>query len=434
MNPARQQGQIGPHGTFPLGAAMASNSPLYSRETECLIPSSQVLQHAQLQQHQKLHSQTSLTDQVLPQQQQQQHRHIIKPPSLLSQRQNEQIHQVPMQQPPKGTHSAACSGRRSRSNSSLTSPEKRSPSQLVNSRGATKCCSSGASCVCTAETRGSFPSADCSRLSFGSTRSSTGSYPFGSRRYATSDSDFNVAAAVDVTAAPVPPAAPSPSGVAAAPSTSLSVGESCTDWGAVSADDGCTSSSNVFVAVRVRPLCEKERRQGDVKTVSVLDNRSLMVTEVGADGGPRGRRVRNRYFIFDSVFGETADQEEVFAACTLPLLHDLFKGINATVFAYGATAAGKTHTMLGCEAAPGLMPRALHLLFFQQVHFFDALYRMTLKTQPTTEKYTWLNKIENAFSIGLIGLQTYKSYKRLVPAGFVTEDMRPRSLPQCCLT
>jgi kinesin family protein 18/19 len=30
-------------------------------------------------------------------------------------------------------------------------------------------------------------------------------------------------------------------------------------------------------------------------------------------------------------------------------------GFNATVFAYGATGAGKTYTMLGTEATHGLM-------------------------------------------------------------------------------
>lgn len=37
--------------------------------------------------------------------------------------------------------------------------------------------------------------------------------------------------------------------------------------------------------------------------------------------------------------------------------------INATVFAYGATGAGKTHTMVGDPSQPGIMVRALNDLF-----------------------------------------------------------------------
>lgn len=43
----------------------------------------------------------------------------------------------------------------------------------------------------------------------------------------------------------------------------------------------------------------------------------------------------------------------------------MLNGYNATVFAYGATGAGKTYTMLGTEEEPGIMFRTLHDLFIQ---------------------------------------------------------------------
>ena len=41
----------------------------------------------------------------------------------------------------------------------------------------------------------------------------------------------------------------------------------------------------------------------------------------------------------------------------------MLKGVNATVFAYGATGAGKTFTMVGNEENQGIMVRALNDLF-----------------------------------------------------------------------
>lgn len=38
-------------------------------------------------------------------------------------------------------------------------------------------------------------------------------------------------------------------------------------------------------------------------------------------------------------------------------------GYNATVFAYGATGAGKTHTMVGSPSNRGIMVRALNDIF-----------------------------------------------------------------------
>jgi len=39
------------------------------------------------------------------------------------------------------------------------------------------------------------------------------------------------------------------------------------------------------------------------------------------------------------------------------------QGYNASVFAYGATGAGKTYTMLGTEDAPGIMMNSIEELF-----------------------------------------------------------------------
>lgn len=41
------------------------------------------------------------------------------------------------------------------------------------------------------------------------------------------------------------------------------------------------------------------------------------------------------------------------------------KGKNATVFAYGATGAGKTYTMLGTPEAPGIMISTISELFLR---------------------------------------------------------------------
>ena len=38
-------------------------------------------------------------------------------------------------------------------------------------------------------------------------------------------------------------------------------------------------------------------------------------------------------------------------------------GFNSTVFAYGATGAGKTHTMLGTAEKPGIMYQTMRELF-----------------------------------------------------------------------
>jgi hypothetical protein len=74
---------------------------------------------------------------------------------------------------------------------------------------------------------------------------------------------------------------------------------------------------------------------------------------------------------YDLVFGETSEQVEVFDNVK-PLLNDVLNGINGTVFAYGQTSAGKSHTMIGPNGGAnvlrgnpenwGLLPRASEYL------------------------------------------------------------------------
>ena len=70
-------------------------------------------------------------------------------------------------------------------------------------------------------------------------------------------------------------------------------------------------------------------------------------------------------FQFSGVFGPSAEQSEVFARSTQPLLEDsIAKGQNTLVFAYGLTKSGKTFTMFGQDGEQqGIIPRAVHAVF-----------------------------------------------------------------------
>ena len=60
---------------------------------------------------------------------------------------------------------------------------------------------------------------------------------------------------------------------------------------------------------------------------------------------PQGKRVKDQTFAFDRVFDDNTSQADVYGATTKSLLDSVLDGYNATVFAYGATGCGKTHTI-----------------------------------------------------------------------------------------
>ncbi|WWC89327.1 uncharacterized protein L201_004248 [Kwoniella dendrophila CBS 6074] len=103
--------------------------------------------------------------------------------------------------------------------------------------------------------------------------------------------------------------------------------------------------------------------------VEIIDHRELDfdkptdTTVSGKRGAPSGRRYKNRKYVFDHVFSMDVEQEEVFERTAKPLLPGVLDGYNATVFAYGATGCGKTHTISGTEEQPGIIVRTMRELF-----------------------------------------------------------------------
>lgn len=76
-----------------------------------------------------------------------------------------------------------------------------------------------------------------------------------------------------------------------------------------------------------------------------------------------GKKVKDQVFAFDRIFDENANQTEVYEATTKNLLDSVLDGYNATVFAYGATGCGKTHTITGTAQQPGIIFLTMQELF-----------------------------------------------------------------------
>ncbi|XP_053802078.1 kinesin-like protein KIF18A isoform X1 [Vidua chalybeata] len=124
--------------------------------------------------------------------------------------------------------------------------------------------------------------------------------------------------------------------------------------------------SHVKVVVRVRPESQKEKQGSCSRVVRVIDQHVLVFDpkeeEVGFFSRRRvthrdinKRQRKDLKFMFDAIFDDSSSQLEVFEHTTKNLIDGFLNGYNCTVLAYGATGAGKTHTMLGSPEDPGVM-------------------------------------------------------------------------------
>ncbi|KAL6082666.1 hypothetical protein STEG23_005866 [Scotinomys teguina] len=121
----------------------------------------------------------------------------------------------------------------------------------------------------------------------------------------------------------------------------------------------------LMVALRIRPLNSTELEEGATVIAHKVGDQVVVLMDPGEDPEDtlRAHRSRERTFIFDTVFDHRASQEAVYRATIQHLVEGVISGYNATVFAYGPSGAGKTHTMLGMDAEPGIYLQTLTDLF-----------------------------------------------------------------------
>lgn len=118
----------------------------------------------------------------------------------------------------------------------------------------------------------------------------------------------------------------------------------------------------VKVVIRCRPMSKQEEIDGREKIVTMDTKRACVVLrKPGASAGDSGKD-----FTFDNVYDENTTQEAVYDDTGYAIVEAVMDGFNGTIFAYGQTGTGKTHTMVGKEDDPylaGLIPRSFEHIF-----------------------------------------------------------------------
>ncbi|KAJ5888201.1 hypothetical protein N7495_008242 [Penicillium taxi] len=214
-------------------------------------------------------------------------------------------------------------------------------------------------------------------------------------------------------------------------------------------------ASSITVTVRVRPFTIREAAQfsksddntlflgdgslagvptpklnqkGIRSIVKVIDDRCLVfdppednpVQKFSRSVVPNGKRVKDQTFAFDKIFDQNASQGEVYESTTRSLLDSVLDGYNATVFAYGATGCGKTHTITGTAQQPGIIFMTMQELFERIEERSDEkateislsyleIYNETIRDllMPSTNKGGLMLREDTNQSVSVAGLSSH---------------------------
>ncbi|XP_037926069.1 osmotic avoidance abnormal protein 3 isoform X2 [Hermetia illucens] len=101
-------------------------------------------------------------------------------------------------------------------------------------------------------------------------------------------------------------------------------------------------AENVRVVVRCRPMSQKEL---DAHCKNIVQIKDCMVSLEN----PNDLSTPAKSFTYDSAYGANAPTEALYNDICYSLVENVLEGYNGTIFAYGQTGCGKSHTMQGPE-------------------------------------------------------------------------------------
>ncbi|KAG7503402.1 hypothetical protein JOB18_037891 [Solea senegalensis] len=154
----------------------------------------------------------------------------------------------------------------------------------------------------------------------------------------------------------------------------------------------------VRVMCRFRPLNEAEINRGDQYIPKFKDEDTVVIT-----GKP---------YAFDRVLPPNTSQEHVYDQCAKQIVKDVLGGYNGTIFAYGQTSSGKTHTMEGKLHDPqlmGIIPRISHDIF-DHIYSMDENLEFHIKVSYFE---IYLDKIRDLLDVSKTNLSVHEDKNRV---------------------
>jgi len=169
------------------------------------------------------------------------------------------------------------------------------------------------------------------------------------------------------------------------------------------------NEDSIRVICRFRPLNDTEEKTGSkfiVKFPSGTDDQCVSI------GG--------KVYVFDKVLKPNVTQTQVYDAAAKSIVKDVLNGYNGTIFAYGQTSSGKTHTMEGVindPAKQGIIPRIVNDIF-NHIYSMEENLEFHIKVSYFE---IYLDKIRDLLDPSKVNLAVHEDKDRVVYVKGATE-------------
>jgi len=161
------------------------------------------------------------------------------------------------------------------------------------------------------------------------------------------------------------------------------------------------AEDSIKVVCRFRPLNDSEEKAG-----------SKFICRFPSGTEDNCISIGSKVFLFDKVFKPSATQEKVYNEAAKSIVSDVLSGFNGTIFAYGQTSSGKTHTMEGVIGDPvkqGIIPRIVNDIF-NHIYAMEENLEFHIKVSYFE---IYMDKIRDLLDVSKINLSVHEDKNRV---------------------
>ncbi|KAH8252462.1 hypothetical protein KR032_000139 [Drosophila birchii] len=169
----------------------------------------------------------------------------------------------------------------------------------------------------------------------------------------------------------------------------------------MSAEREIPAEDSIKVVCRFRPLNDSEEKAGSKFVVKFPNNVEENCISIAG-----------KVYLFDKVFKPNASQEKVYNEAAKSIVTDVLAGYNGTIFAYGQTSSGKTHTMegvIGDSVKQGIIPRIVN-------DIFNHIYAMEVNLEfhiKVSYYEIYMDKIRDLLDVSKVNLSVHEDKNRV---------------------
>ncbi|KAF7993686.1 hypothetical protein HCN44_010281 [Aphidius gifuensis] len=161
------------------------------------------------------------------------------------------------------------------------------------------------------------------------------------------------------------------------------------------------AEDSIKVVCRFRPLNDSEEKAG-----------SKFVVKFPSGGDDNCISIGGKVYLFDKVFKPNATQDKVYSEAAKSIVSDVLAGYNGTIFAYGQTSSGKTHTMEGVIGDPnkqGIIPRIV-MDIFNHIYGMEENLEFHIKVSYFE---IYMDKIRDLLDVSKVNLSVHEDKNRV---------------------